>query len=148
MSRTYSVSMWSTSSFRTNSEYASREASGAMSRTSMPDASRARSVRRSALAKRTRDSERRSARSASSGLTVSTQQSVTLDSSSIEGSGDTLGLALLHDSRRGCDSRHAQLSPEQNAEAGEQWRDIQPGSVLACDVPIPRGLCHRVSDST
>src|SRR6266567_3057161 len=100
MSRTCSVSMWLTSSFRTNSEYASREASGAMSRTSMPDASRARSVRRNVLAKRTRDTESRSARSASSGLTVSTQQSVTLESSSIEGSGDTLGLGLLHDSQR------------------------------------------------
>src|SRR6266567_3042475 len=139
MSRTCSVSMWLMSSFRTNSEYASREASGAMSRTSMPDASRARSVRRSVLAKRARDTESRSARSASSGLTVSTQQSVTLESSSIEGSGDTLGLGLLHDSRRGCDSGRAQLSPEQNAEAGEQWRDMQRGAVDGREVGRPGG---------
>src|SRR5258706_12636980 len=139
MSRRCSVSMWSTSAFRTNSEYASRDASGSMSRTSMPDASRARSVRKSALEKWTPDTERRSARSASSGLTVSTQQSVTLESSSIEGSGDTLGLGLLHGSRCGCDSGHAQLSPEQDAKAGEQWRDMQRGAVDGREFGRPGG---------
>src|SRR5258706_2932784 len=121
--------MWFTRSFKTNAEYASRDASGAICRTSMPCASCPRSVRKSVCANRIPDADSLSARSASSGLAVSTQQSVTPESSSIGGGRDTEGLGFLHGGRCWCDSGRGQLTPQQNAEADEQRRHMQRRTV-------------------